>query len=281
MRITKKMVYETMLANPELFYKPMPDEWKKLFPVVTAAVLEECGLHLTMEHTGKMLGMQSMSTTCKCNNLCRVRIAKAYNDIGIEFNPDNAKEARAALKKYLQENPFSTNILICAFCFSDSQQDSQKTMQQPLFKNYEILNGGIVHDDWIPVINALYFRGESFGDFASENSVINFFNFARKNPLVNFTAWTKNLVFFGRAVEHGHTKPENFKLVFSSQYINKRANIPERYKSIVNAVFTVFTKEFAEKHNIKINCGARACMACLRCYANYDGTIKMINELLK
>lgn len=270
-----------MQDNPELFYKPMPDAWKKLFPVITVSILEECGLHLTVNHTGKMVGMQSMSTTCKCSDLCKFKIRKSFNDLGIDYKEDNAAAARAALKKYLEENPFCQNVLICGFCFSDSQQDMQKTMQQPLSKNYEILNNGIIHPDWIPVLNVLYFRGESFGDFASENAVINFFNFARKNPLVSFTAWTKNLVFFGRAIEHGNTKPDNFRLVLSSPYINKCANVPERYNAIVDAVFTVYTAAYAEKHNITINCGARACLSCLRCYTGFDGNIKYVNELLK
>lgn len=285
MKISKKMIYETMKENPDLFYIAMPEDWKKVIPVVTASILEECGLHLTLNHTGKMVGMQSLSTTCKCNSLCGKKIENAFKALGIEYNTaagkDIRKEARAAIKKYLKENPYTTNVSICAFCFSDSQQDMQETMQQPLSRNFEILNNGIIHSDWIPVINALYFRGESFGDFASVNAVVNFFNIAEKNKYANVTAWTKNPGFFYKAIDAGYKKPENFKLILSSQFINRVARIPEKYAGIVDAVFTVFTPEYAEKFNITINCGACACLSCLRCYTNFDGSVKYVNELLK
>lgn len=279
MKITKKMVYETMKANPELFYSAMPEAWKKLFPVMTVQELENMGLHYTVNHTGKMIGMQSLSTTCKKSSLCKAGIEAAFAAMGIDIS--DKKEARKSLLEYIKKYPLATNVSICGFCFSDSQQDFQSSMQQPLSRNYDIINGGIIHSDWIPVLNVLYFRCESFGDFSSVNAVINFFNIARKNQHVHITAWTKNLIFFYQAIQAGYGKPENFKLVFSSRFINKVARIPEKYVYIVDAVFTVFTPEFAEKHHITINCGARACLACLRCYTGFDGNIKYVNELLK
>ena len=278
-RLSKKDVYETMRNDYTLFYKPMPEEIKALFPVVTVQVLEEMGFHITVNHTGKMIGMQSISTTCKCNDSCLARIAQAYT--GLAIGMEDMKAARAELKNYIKENPYATNICICAFCFSDSQQDMQKTMQQPLRRNYEILNNGIIHEDWLPVLNCLYFRGESFGDYASENAAINIMNIAKKNRSVNVTTWTKNPVYFAKAIENGYEKPENFKIVLSSMFINKQTTIAKRYVGIIDAVFTVYTEEYAAKYNIQINCGARACLACLRCYAGYEGKVKVINELLK
>lgn len=279
MKLTKKAAYEQVKADPTMFYRPMPESFKELFPVITVQVLENMGFHFTVNHTGKMIGMQSLSTSCKCNDICIKRIGKAFSDLDIEIT--DKKSARAALKKYLELNPYATDALICGFCFSDSQQDMQETMQQPLRRNFDILNNGIINPDWLPVLNVLYFRCESFGDFASENAVINFYNLAKKNPLVNVTAWSKNLVFFGRAKEHGYAKPDNFKLVYSSYFVNVVAKIPEKYTDLVNAVFTVFTKAYAEKFNVAINCGARACLSCLRCYTGYTGNVKYVNELLK
>lgn len=283
-RLTKKAAFEMVKENPEMLYKPMPEEFKNIFPVVSVQVAEGFGLHVTTNHTGKMIGMQSASTTCKCNDNCVERMTKAFElltDNG-PISSDAKKAAREIVKQYIQENPLAENICICVFCFSDSQQDMQATMQIPLRRNFDILNNGIIHADWIPVINALYFRGESFGDFASVNAVINFYNLASKNPGVNFTAWTKNPGFFYQAEKLGYKKPANFKLILSSFFINKVAAIPEKYMHLIDAVFTVFTKEFAELHNVVINCGARACLACLRCYKSFEpGKIKYINELLK
>lgn len=279
-RLNKKACYELMKEDYTRFYRPMPDSWKNLFPVITAEILEEMGLHITLKHTGKMVGMNSLSDSCKCNALCQNRIAASYRNLGIEVK--DAASAKKALKKYLKENPFSTNICICVFYFADAQQDFQKSMRIPMEHNFEILNNGIIHRDWIPVINSLFFRLESFGDFASANAVINAYHFAKYNPLVNFTGWTKNLRYFHIAAEKGYNKPNNFKLVFSSFFINKPATIPTKYQYLVNAVFTVYTEAYAKKHNVAINCGARACLACLRCYKGFEtGTVKYINELLK
>lgn len=259
-----------------MLYRPMPKEFKELFPVVTMEISTEFGLHFTQKHNGKMAGMNSLSTTCKCNEICKSRIAEAFKAAGI-----NTADPKKALKDYIKKNPLATNISICGFCFSDSQQDYMTSMITPLSRNYEILNNGIIHKDWIPTINALYFRGESFGDFASVNAVINFYNLARKNKNVNITAWTKNISFFVKAREAGHKKPKNFKLVFSSRFINNPAVVPENATDLIDAIFTVYTEEYAKLHNIEINCGARACLSCLRCYTGFGKGIKYVNELLK
>ena len=278
MRLTKQYVYDTMKADYTLFYKPMPEAWKKLFPVMTIQILEKCGFHFTTNHTGKMNGMISLSTTCKKNKSCQNKIMAALK-IAVD-KVESIKEARKALKRYIAKHPLDTNICICGFCFSDAQQDFQASMVGNLERNYDILNNGIIHDDWIPVLNCLYLRGESFGDFASLPAVINFYKIAEKNRGVNVTAWTKNIIHFINADKAGYKKPENFKLVFSAFCINNVPEVPEAAKHIIDAVFTVFTERYAKLHNIAINCGARACLACLRCYTNFDG-IKYINELLK
>lgn len=278
-KLTKKMALSILKEKPEMLYSAMPAEFADVFPVIT---VNAGPIHGTIDHHSKMLGMQSISTTCKVNHLCKGKIyGAALKLFGPAADHMTAKEIRQAAKKYIKENPLSQELSICLFCFSDSQQDAFD-MSAPLIINHNILNGGIINRDWLPVINALYFRFESFGDFASVNAVINAFNLAKYNKNVNFTAWTKNPYFFKKAIEQGHKKPKNFKLVLSSQYINRPAKIPECYADIVDAVFTVYTKEYADLHNITINCGARACLACLRCYTGYKkGDIKVINELLK
>lgn len=276
MKLTRKAAYEMVKANYTMMYKPMPKEIRELFPVVTMEIASEFGLHFTEKHNGKMSGMFSLSTTCKCNDICKARIQAAFEIAGI-----NTGDPKKALRELIKSNPLATNISICGFCFSDSQQDYMTSMTAPLSRNFEILNNGVIHKDWLPVINALYFRGESFGDFASVNAVINFYNLARKNRNTHVTAWTKNINFFVAARDAGHKKPANFKLVYSSRFVNKQATIPEKADGLVNAIFTVYTKEYAAKHDIKINCGARSCLNCLRCYSGYGKDIKIINEELK
>ena len=275
-KITKKAICETLKNNPELFYKPMPEECKSIFPVITVNELKKFGLNFTTNHNGKMSGMFSLSTTCKCNPLCQYKIRKAFEKLGI--NLDSKKDARQAVKDYLKENPLSTDVMICALCFSDSQQDVFTTMESGLTRNFDILNNGIIHNNYLPLLNNLYFRCESFGDFNSVNAVLNFYHIAEKNPLVSVTAWTKNLYFFYQAKKAGYKQPANFRLIYSSLFINKPAPIPESCNDLITARFTVYTEEYARENNISINCGARACMACLRCYT---GNTFDISELLK
>ena len=281
-RITKAMIIDTMKADYTLFYNPMPEEWKTIIPVVTIDFLSECGLHFTEKHTGKMAGMQSLSTTCKCNDLCIGRIENALKKADPNFNPnskDAKKKAKKAIRKALKEDPYRQDISICGFCFSDSQQDYQTSMINPLARNFEILNNGIIDSDWLPIVNALYFRFESFGDFASVNSVINCFNFCRKNSHTNCAAWTKNPYFFKKAILKGYQKPENLNCILSSQYINRIADIDYDLIGIFDKTFSVFTYEMSEENAIKINCGARSCLSCLRCYRKNSET--EIFELLK
>lgn len=285
-KLTKKAVKEMYANDYTLLYKPMPEAVKKLFPVVTVAIASEYfGIHFTEKHTGKMLGFESWSTTCKASDLCISKIdaglRKATPDFkGVKYSSsEEIKAAKKALRDYIKANPEDTTVCICGFCFSDSQQDYQSSMTPTLARNFEILNNGIIHSDYLPVLNDLYFRGESFGDFASVNAVRNFINLARKNPLTRFAIWSKNLLYFTLAFREME-KPENVNIVKSSAYVNRPVKLTAAEKEYVDVVFTVYSKEYAKHHGIAINCGALACLTCLKCYKKHDGVI-YINEALK
>ena len=87
-----------------------PEEIKELFPVVTEDIAGEFGLHITEKHTGKMSGMHSLSTTCKCGTICPNRIKAAFESVGI--NPDD--DPKKALKDLMKKDPYRTDISICA-----------------------------------------------------------------------------------------------------------------------------------------------------------------------
>ena len=77
-KLTKTDVKAMIKEDYTILYNPMPEDIKALFPVVTCAIASEYfGLHFTMNHNGKMSGMESISTTCKVNALCEDRIEKA------------------------------------------------------------------------------------------------------------------------------------------------------------------------------------------------------------
>ena len=71
-------------------------------------------------------------------------------------------------------------------------------------------------------------------------------------------------------------KPENVVLVESSEKLNRAK---ERVRAIVDKTFTVYDKPTIREHGININCGARCCLTCQRCY--HKNTEPDISEQLK
>lgn len=202
------------------------------------------GLHYTVNHNGKMEGMQSISTSVTTNDRCK---------------------KNAAIKGS-----------ICEKCFASKQVKVFPTMEKPLQRNQEILTSRILEDHEIPVIYNKYFRFESFGDLNNDIQVINYFKHCYKNPDVKFALWTKNPDYIAKAIKQGYEKPDNLNIVLSSLFINVQRKT--RY-DFVDKVFTVYDKNHIEENEININCGARNCFKCGLCYEKND--VKIINERLK
>lgn len=224
-------------------------------------ILGRALVHITKDHTGKMSGLWSISTNCRLNKRCQCRMN----------NPE----------------------LICNKCFADALLNMYSGLDSALVRNYKLLNNFIIPADLLPDLSKYkndIFRFESFGDVASVKAVINFYNIARKYPHITFTAWTKNPDFYQTAAENGHAKPDNFILIYSEPGINpvncetlatiQPAQIFEIYP-LVNKVFRVFDPKTLRPGQTlpTINCGARNCNTCRRCY-KLD-TENVINELLK
>ena len=268
--------------DPRFLEKPMPDDIKSEIPVVTMEDCKVWGLHFTTEHKAKMSGMVSFSTSCKCG-ICpqRINSIKEFyeKETGKSANGLTKWEVQKFVRKLLKSDPMRTDISICWFCFSDAQQTYMPSLVGPLTKNFTIWNSFDIHPDWLPIINARFFRYEAFGDFGSIKAVRNAYTLARKNPETSFTAWTKNYQFFVSAEKYGDGKPKNFTLIRSSRYINRVDKTNTGCDEIFDHVFTVYTPEYAQAHGIEINCGARACLACLKCYT--ENHVFYINEHLK
>lgn len=216
---------------------------KTIIPTIENAK-KVSGLHFTVNHTAKMAGMASLSTS-----VC-----------------DNARCAKNAQVKGS----------ICEKCFAAKQMKVFTSMEKPLHENTKILTGSILPVEILPIINRLYFRFEAFGDLNNSIQVINYFNICKKNPGVNFALWTKNPDFIADAIAQGHEKPENLNIILSSLFINKER---KHNYSFIDKVFTVYDEKTIENENININCGARSCINCLKCYTKNNETI--INEKLK
>jgi hypothetical protein len=202
------------------------------------------GLHFTVNHSGKMEGMVSISTSVTTNERC---------------------EKNAKIKGS-----------ICEKCFAAKQMKVFPSMEKPMVENQRILTSEILPLEKLPIINNIYFRFEAFGDLNNDIQVINYFNMCYKNPRVKFALWTKNPDFIAEAIAKGYEKPENLNIVLSSLFLNKeRIN---RY-DFVDKVFTVYDKSYIKENNVNINCGARNCFSCGLCYEKNN--VSIINEVLK
>ena len=205
-------------------------------------------------HTAKMQGMQSLSTSPLENKECIRR-----------------KEQKGT---------------ICYKCFSFRQLNRQKNTREKLSRNTALLCHEVLPWEALPVIDADIFRLEAFADLQSVQQALNYINICRKNPESLFTIWTKNHYYlFYALVFSGCKKPENLIVIYSSPVINKVAeNMLKLYRlpdgsQLIDKIFTVYTKTYAADKNININCGAKNCRSCKLCYCHNN--IKFISELLK
>lgn len=209
------------------------------------------GISITVNHTGKMSDLYSISTSPLCNDLCMKRAE----------NKD----------------------CICHYCYSQNMNKFMKTLRENLIKNTDILTTRILSDEEIPYINAPLgmFREEAFGDLVNEIQVVNYFSFARLNPHCKVALWTKNPWIIESAIKkYNLIKPENLRIIGSSYFLNTPMTAFYKRYWFIDNVFTVYTKKFIAENHIVINCGGKSCASCRACY---DGTHASyeINELLK
>lgn len=206
---------------------------------------DNVGVHITTGHTGKMEGINSLSTSVLLNPICQKRA----------------------------KDPTS----ICSKCFAEKIANARKELRGCLAKNTEVLTNQIIPVKEWPVLNASIFRLESFGDLNNGTQFKNYINFAKRNPRTTFALWTKNANIVDEVFREGVKKPRNMIIILSSP----RINVPRapRY-DWVDKVFTVYEKAYAESRGIEINCGARDCLGCQRCYTK-TRKVEYINELLK
>lgn len=208
------------------------------------------GVKFCTDHTGKMENMISLSTSVIKNPNC---------------------QRRAKIKGSICEKCFATAMMKR---YGDNFRDKYA-------ENTKILTSTIIPVEEWATVNALYFRLEAFGDLNNEIQVINYFNLAKHNKKTVFALWTKNPMHIKKAIEMGHKKPSNMIIVYSSPMINCKINVEKLFRifPFIDKVFTVYDGKTILKDNIDINCGARNCFTCGKCYSKR--TTKEIREKLK
>lgn len=196
--------------------------------------------------SGKMDGIPSVSTSCLVNPYCQARMKNGE--------------------------------MVCAHCFAETQQKQYSASREHSIANYELLNGEILPLELLPKFgNVQKVRIESFGDLGSITQAINYLNMVKVNPSVTFAWWTKNHNFVIKAIDRvfNGKKPKNLVLVASSVRLNEQAKLPAYF----DKVFTVYDKKTIARDGIEINCGARSCASCGRCYSKRTGS--EVREQLK
>ena len=213
------------------------------------SVVEICS-----NHTGKMEGICSISTSVVLNPFCQKQQAVGGS--------------------------------ICSHCFAEAMMKMYAALEEKLARNTKVLTESIIPEDQLPDTTGLkIFRFESFGDLNNETQLQNYLNIVKKNPMTRFTLWTKrySLVkdYFGK-----HDVPENFTLIISSLMVNKKMPLTflkecGKFKKGQLKSFTVYDYDYIKEHysEMNINCGSRFCMGCRLCYDLND--VEEISEVLK
>ena len=200
------------------------------------------GVGWTTNHTGKMEGMVSLSTSVMKNDRCR---------------------KNAQIKGS-----------ICEKCFAERMSNLYGEKFQSKFeRNQEILTASVLPDNEIPIVNHVYARFEAFGDLNNDIQVMNYFNICYKNPQTKFALWTKNPDYIAQAIKKGYKKPDNLQIILSSLFLNK---VRRTKYDFVDKIFTVYTAEYIKENGVEINCGAKSCFGCGLCYNKND--IRHISE---
>ena len=210
---------------------------------------------MCFNHSGKMSGVPSVSTSVLMNPYCKKRI---------ESDCEN---------------------LICKYCYAGILARIRAALAKKLARNTEFFTGEMIPFDEIPVLpdDVEIFRLEAFGDLINVIQAINYMRFVTVNTHVFFALWTKNPWIIEGALK-GIKKPRNMNIIYSAPFIDMSeedaARIFERYP-FIDKIFIVHSKKCITRKDIKIkiNCGARSCDLCRRCYSKRTG--KFVHELLK
>ena len=200
------------------------------------------GIRFNTNMSGKMSGINCLSTSNLCNPFC------------------------AARKKDCAS--------ICSRCYADTTVRRYSALNKNMERNSEILTARLLELDELPMINAAIFRFEAFGDLINATQARNYIRLAKVNPHTMFALWTKNPGILAQAIA-AEGKPENMVVLLSSHIIGQQADA-SRWE-FVDKTFTVYRKE--DMPEDMINCGSRQCLTCRRCYSHDTETD--IREYLK
>ena len=202
--------------------------------------INESPVHVSDSMSGKMAGIPSISSSCLCNPICIQRMKDGNS--------------------------------VCAHCFAEATLNRYHAAGAAMERNFKLLTDSVLPLELLPVFcNVSIARIESFGDIANVTQAINYANICKVNPNVRFAWWTKNAAILKKAFDIVG-KPANVVIIESAPKLNTEIKPSNEY---IDKTFTVYE----DGDDDFINCGARCCATCRRCYS-FD-TEKAIHEKLK
>ena len=213
-------------------------------------ILKPCKLlSVSQGLTGKMAGMSAITSSMLCNEHCQ-KLSKITGSV-------------------------------CEKCYTRKYLSCRPSVEKCYKENTELLSSSIIPIKQLPFINAAMCRLESFGDIVNVTHLQNYINLVKKNNHCMFSLFTKNYTLVFQYFKT-HKKPKNHSLVISSLFLNTPFEInPIKELKLTNLkIFTVYTKAYANKNSIIINCGKNRCIDCRRCYTRNKTPI-YVSELLK
>lgn len=242
---TEKKIFSSLFVNASLYQKAVNR------PLTEKEVKKLYGLHICLNHGGKMAGIHSLSTNSMLNSFCL-----AHRKI---------------------------EGCVCQHCYAVNLIKSRPSMFIPLTINQLLLSNFYINVDILPAIECDMFRFEAFGDLGNTMQVWNYINIAGKaeNSHINMALWTKNPLIIKKAFDGFDwqiEKPENLQMIFSGFRLDQKIDLAKLREifPFIDRVFIVWEKE---KNTNLINCGKRNCKKCKKCYLK-EGE-KVINEALK
>lgn len=167
---------------------------------------------------------------------------------------------------------------VCEHCFAEQYASFRTTLNNKLNRNAEIWTKTVIPIEFLPRIHDEIFRLNAFSECQNLIACTNYINLCRVNPDTTFAIWAKKIGLWEKAFKM-FEKPKNLRFIYSSPMLNTVSINPEKY-DFIDHVFTVYDKS-PEYEDVYINCGARCCNTCRKCYMDaYHGPL-YISELLK
>lgn len=199
-------------------------------------------------HSGKMEGINSIGTSCADNPHCIQR----------------------------RQNGES----VCSHCYAATYMKMRKALKERLANNSVILSTRLLAENEIPTTKDSIYRFESFGDLYNATHLENYVMICEKNHNTKFALYTKNVWILDEVFNIKEiTKPDNMSIVVSSPLLNKPIGLNRDKYWFVDHIFTVYDKKFIADNDVDVNCGAKHCLSCQRCY--HRDTEFYVSEKLK